>query len=165
MRSLPPRRFCRSKDRPFFQIHRPPERACPRGNGPRSAEHAGAVGHISSSGPETVSILRLKPLLFALMVALSTAAGPPTPRISSAHDPTDPRLRLHPDQVAIEYIAHACFRIHSPGGARLLIDPFASRVWIGYDFPPRLSADAVLITHPHYDHDAGVFIGRKAPWT
>jgi L-ascorbate metabolism protein UlaG (beta-lactamase superfamily) len=112
-----------------------------------------------------MSLTPLKPLLFCLLAALTTAAQPPTPRISTTDDPTDPRLRLQPGHVAIEYLAHACFRIHSPGGARLLIDPFASRVWIGYDFPARLSADAVLITHPHYDHDAGVFIGRKAPWT
>jgi L-ascorbate metabolism protein UlaG (beta-lactamase superfamily) len=99
-----------------------------------------------------------------LLAAVTAAAEPPASRISTREDPSDPRLALQPGQVAIEYIAHACFRIHSPGGARLLIDPFASRVWIGYDFPPRLSADAVLITHPHYDHDAGVFIGRKPPW-
>src|SRR5438874_12608467 len=104
--------------------------------------------------------------LFLLAAALAGAAltAPPASRIT-ANDPSDPRIRLQPDQVAIEYIAHACFRIHSAGGARLLIDPYASRVWLGYDFPPRLAADAVLITHPHYDHDAGVFIGRKPPWT
>src|SRR5947208_3143846 len=102
-------------------------------------------------------------MLLAALAAVSLA-DPPAPRIT-ANDPSDPRLRLQPGQVAIEYIAHACFRIHSAGGARLLIDPYASRVWLGYDFPPRLAADAVLITHPHYDHDAGVFIGRKPPWT
>jgi L-ascorbate metabolism protein UlaG (beta-lactamase superfamily)/tetratricopeptide (TPR) repeat protein len=80
-------------------------------------------------------------------------------------DPSDTRLRLQAGQVAIEYIAHSCFRIHTARGARLLIDPFASRVWLGYDFPRRLAADAVLITHPHYDHDAGVFIGQPPPWT
>ena len=36
-------------------------------------------------------------------------------------DPSDPRLRLQAEQVAIEYIAHSCFRIHTAGGARLLI--------------------------------------------
>ncbi|HEV7240529.1 MAG TPA: MBL fold metallo-hydrolase [Thermoanaerobaculia bacterium] len=81
-------------------------------------------------------------------------------------DPSDPRLRLQPGQVAIEYIAHSCFRIHTEKGARLLIDPFASRVWLGYDFPRMLAADTVLITHPHYDHDADVLIGHQPlPWT
>ncbi len=64
----------------------------------------------------------------------------------------------------IEYIAHACFRIRSPGGKRILIDPYASRVWLGYDFPAGLETDAVLITHPHYDHDAGRSIHRAPSW-
>lgn len=78
-------------------------------------------------------------------------------------DPSDPRLSLQPGEVAIEYIAHSCFRIHTPGGARIVIDPFASRVWLGYDFPRRLAGDAVLITHPHYDHDADVLLGQQPP--
>jgi L-ascorbate metabolism protein UlaG (beta-lactamase superfamily) len=84
----------------------------------------------------------------------------------SVDDPADPRLRLLPGQVAIEYIAHSCFRIHTAKGTRLVLDPFASRVWLGYDFPRTLAADAVLITHPHYDHDADVLIGQQPPpWT
>jgi L-ascorbate metabolism protein UlaG (beta-lactamase superfamily) len=88
------------------------------------------------------------------------------PRITPAADESDPKLEIAPAQVAIEYIAHCCFRLHSPGGTRLLIDPFMSRRWLGYDFPPVLAADAVLITHAHDDHDAGVFsYGEPAPWT
>src|SRR6266850_2099671 len=68
------------------------------------------------------------------------------------------------DAVTIEYIAHAFFRLISPAGKQLLIDPFASRVWIGYDFPPDIPADAVLISHPHYDHDGGEAMSRKVPW-
>jgi len=66
--------------------------------------------------------------------------------------------------VTVEYIAHACFRIHSPDGHSVIIDPFASRVWLGYDFPDTLDTEAVLITHPHYDHDAGRFRGAPFPW-
>jgi hypothetical protein len=44
----------------------------------------------------------------------------------------------------LEYIAHACFRVTSPSGKQVLIDPYASCVWIGYDFPPGVRADAVL---------------------
>ena len=66
--------------------------------------------------------------------------------------------------VTIEYIAHACFRVTSPSGKQLLIDPYASRVWLGYDFPPNLHADAVLISHPHYDHDGGEAMRRPVPW-
>ena len=66
--------------------------------------------------------------------------------------------------VTVEYIAHASFRIESPGGSSVLIDPYASRIWIGYDFPEGVDADAILITHPHYDHDAGQRVGRPFPW-
>ena len=66
--------------------------------------------------------------------------------------------------VTIEYIAHASFLLTAPDGAKVLIDPYASRVWLGYDFPDGVTADAVLVTHPHYDHDAGVFRGADFPW-
>lgn len=78
---------------------------------------------------------------------------------------TDPiRRQLQPGEVEIEYIAHACFRIRSPGGKKLLIDPYASQVWLGYDFPPGIEADAALITHPHYDHDAGRSLELDISW-
>ncbi len=67
--------------------------------------------------------------------------------------------------VTIEYIAHACFRVTSPSGKQVLIDPYASRVWLGYDFPPNVHADAVLISHPHYDHDGGEAMRRPVPWS
>ena len=89
----------------------------------------------------------------------------PSLRITTADVPSDARLHLKPGEVAIESIAHACFRIHSAEGRRILIDPYASRVWLGYDFPEELATDALLITHPHFDHDGGEFIGRKVPWT
>ena len=66
--------------------------------------------------------------------------------------------------VTIEYIAHACFRVTSPSGKQVLIDPYASRVWLGYDFPESVRADAVLVSHPHYDHDGGEAMGRPVPW-
>lgn len=64
----------------------------------------------------------------------------------------------------IEYIAHVCFRITSPASKQVLIDPYASRVWLGYDFPTNLHADVVLISHPHYDHDGGEAMRRPVPW-
>lgn len=69
------------------------------------------------------------------------------------------------DPVTIEYIAHACFRVTSPAGKQVLIDPYASRVWLGYDFPPNVHADAILISHPHYDHDGGESMRRPVPWS
>jgi L-ascorbate metabolism protein UlaG (beta-lactamase superfamily) len=112
-----------------------------------------------------VAMLAATPLSGSSPDQRSAAVTAPTPQISPAADPSDPLLSLRAGQVAIEYIAHACFRVQSAVGTRILVDPYASRVWIGYDFPTRLGADAVLITHPHYDHDAGVFLGRKPPWT
>src|SRR3954465_4418170 len=67
--------------------------------------------------------------------------------------------------VTIEYIAHACFRVTSPSGKQVLIDPYASRVWLGYDLPSNIIADAVLISHPHYDHDGGESKRRPVPWS
>ncbi|HEX6885158.1 MAG TPA: MBL fold metallo-hydrolase [Planctomycetota bacterium] len=72
--------------------------------------------------------------------------------------------RLGAGEVEIEYVAHACFLLRSPGGKRVLIDPYASRVWLGYDFPRGIEADAVLITHPHYDHDGGRRRGGDVSW-
>lgn len=67
------------------------------------------------------------------------------------------------DPLTVEYIAHASFKLtyqeHS-----LLIDPFADTIWIGYKFPKNISADAVLISHPHYDHDGGRFWGITPYW-
>jgi len=66
--------------------------------------------------------------------------------------------------VTIDYIAHASFKVTSSGGSSVLIDPFASRVWIGYDWPEGIEADVILITHPHYDHDGGEYRGMLVPW-
>ncbi len=89
------------------------------------------------------------------------ACGPPaadeTIQLSRAED-------VETGQVGIEYIAHAAFRIRSPSGRQVVIDPYADRVWLGYDFPDSAAADAILITHPHYDHDAGDRMGRPFPW-
>ena len=76
----------------------------------------------------------------------------------------DSAQKLRAGEVEIEYVAHACFRIRSPGGKRILVDPYASQVWLGYDFPTGLEADAVLITHPHYDHDAGRWMKLDTSW-
>lgn len=66
--------------------------------------------------------------------------------------------------IEVEYIAHAAFLLRASDGTELLIDPFASRVWLGYDWPAGIEPDAVLITHPHYDHDAGRYREMPIPW-
>jgi len=68
--------------------------------------------------------------------------------------------------VTIEYIAHACFRITSPAGRTLMVDPYESRWWLGYDFPSDLPPVAgVLISHPHPDHDGGYTAGKAVSWS
>jgi L-ascorbate metabolism protein UlaG (beta-lactamase superfamily) len=102
-------------------------------------------------------------VLLLVLATTALAQSPDSKQKIVTSDPSDHRLTLQSGQVAIEYVAHSCFRIHTPKGARLLIDPYASHLWLGYDFPPKIAADAVLITHPHYDHDADVLIGHQPP--
>lgn len=92
------------------------------------------------------------------LVILTASCGERGEVESTASEPVAPAA------VTIEYLAHASFVITSPEGDRVLIDPYASQVWLGYDFPEGVVADAVLVTHPHYDHDAGVFRGADFPW-
>lgn len=54
----------------------------------------------------------------------------------------------------IEYIGHASFRFVAEDDSSVVIDPFNSRIWMGYNYPKGIKADAVLVTHPHFDHDA-----------
>jgi L-ascorbate metabolism protein UlaG (beta-lactamase superfamily) len=65
--------------------------------------------------------------------------------------------------VRVDYLAHACFVIHSPEGKRIVIDPYNSHIWMGYQFPVGTSADAVLVTHPHFDHDADYYFPVTTP--
>jgi len=67
------------------------------------------------------------------------------------------------ETLTINYIAHASFIISSDTTS-ILIDPFRSKQWIGYNFPENITADAVFITHPHYDHDGGRFLGDHPYW-
>jgi len=67
------------------------------------------------------------------------------------------------ETLTIEYISHASF-ILSADTTSVLIDPFMSRHWLGYSFPEGIKTDVTLITHPHYDHDGGRFLGEKPYW-
>ena len=61
--------------------------------------------------------------------------------------------------VQIEFYGHMAFKITSPAGIRILIDPWRndpSGAW-GLWFPkpfPEIEVDIVLSTHAHFDHDA-----------
>ena len=97
-----------------------------------------------------------------LLLAVAMGCGPGG--CETARDGGDAPPPKKNGAVTVEYIAHACFRVTSPAGKQILIDPYASRVWLGYDFPPNIRADAVLISHPHYDHDGGEAMHRRVPW-
>ncbi len=58
----------------------------------------------------------------------------------------------------IEYIGHASFRFADETGKAVVIDPYNSRIWVEHRFPSDVKADAVLVTHPHYDHDATYYL-------
>lgn len=48
----------------------------------------------------------------------------------------------------IQYIGHSCFLLQASDGISLVTDPYGD---VGLNFP-RISADAVTVSHGHYDH-------------
>ena len=48
------------------------------------------------------------------------------------------------------YWGHSCFKITSAQGTSIVTDPYTG---IGYELPSGLSADAVTISHAHFDHN------------
>lgn len=59
----------------------------------------------------------------------------------------------------IEWLGHACFRIETADGVRILTDPFDEQV--GYPVPA-VEADIVTVSHQHFDHNA-VSVVRGRP--
>ncbi len=71
-----------------------------------------------------------------------------------------PTSKKHlPDGMRVRWLGHATFDIIGPAGQKFLFDPFIVQ---NPRFPKELGAeviapgayDAVLITHPHFDHFA-----------
>ncbi|MBZ8133831.1 MBL fold metallo-hydrolase [Afifella sp. IM 167] len=62
-------------------------------------------------------------------------------------------------EVGLDYYGHCAFKITSPAGATLVIDPWrddpsgAWGLWFKMKFPETL-ADITMSTHTHFDHDA-----------
>lgn len=50
----------------------------------------------------------------------------------------------------IKWLGHACFKITSAKGVRILTDPFDDNV--GYPLP-QVEADIVTVSHQHFDHN------------
>ena len=62
-----------------------------------------------------------------------------------------------PDVIKLAYFGGSCFRITTPSGMTLMVDPWRNPPWGGwdwylYDFP-RSEVDIGLSTHAHFDHD------------
>ncbi len=58
----------------------------------------------------------------------------------------------------IRYLGHSCFVLTESTGTTIVTDPFGA---IGYPMPP-VKADAVTISHGHYDHNnVGAVSGRE----
>ena len=51
----------------------------------------------------------------------------------------------------IEYLGHSCFKLTESTGTSIVCDPYSEEV--GFHMPA-LSADAVTVSHGHYDHNA-----------
>ena len=50
----------------------------------------------------------------------------------------------------IQYLGHSCFKLTESTGTTVVTDPYGD---IGIDLPDDLAADAVTISHAHYDHN------------
>lgn len=50
----------------------------------------------------------------------------------------------------IEYLGHSCFKLTESTGVSVVCDPYSCE--IGFKMP-KVSADAVTISHHHFDHD------------
>ena len=50
----------------------------------------------------------------------------------------------------IQYLGHSCFKLTESTGTTVVTDPYKG---IGYELPNDLAADAVTVSHYHYDHD------------
>lgn len=58
----------------------------------------------------------------------------------------------------IEYLGHSCFKLTESTGTAVVCDPYSDEV--GFSMP-EVSADAVTVSHGHYDHDAVSKVGGK----
>ena len=50
----------------------------------------------------------------------------------------------------ITYLGHSCFLFENGTGVKLMIDPYTR---VGYELPKGLTADMVLSSHGHFDHN------------
>ncbi len=58
----------------------------------------------------------------------------------------------------IQYLGHSCFKLTESTGTSVVTDPYQN---VGYDLPKNLSADAVTVSHDHFDHNNIAAVGGK----
>ncbi len=58
----------------------------------------------------------------------------------------------------IDYLGHACFRITSENGTRIITDPYQG---VGYELPQNLTAEIVTVSHGHFDHNNISAVGEN----
>lgn len=50
----------------------------------------------------------------------------------------------------IQYLGHSCFKLTESTGTTIVTDPYGG---ISYELPDGLTADAVTVSHEHFDHN------------
>ena len=58
----------------------------------------------------------------------------------------------------ITYLGHSCFHIESNAGTSIVTDPYTG---VGYELPAGLTADAVTVSHGHFDHNYSSAVQTK----
>jgi L-ascorbate metabolism protein UlaG (beta-lactamase superfamily) len=59
--------------------------------------------------------------------------------------------------MVVRYLGHSCFFLNSSKGTSILVDPYGTSV--PYKFPANITADVVIVTHEHRDHNATIRVG------
>ena len=95
--------------------------------------------------------MKLSLLPLALLATVGTAMAQPAPAPAPAPAKAD---KVGPIKTQITWLGHAAFRIVTPAGKTLLVDPWLTNPTnpTGKDDVKTTKADLILVTHAHSDH-------------